>query len=108
MTTRWMTALAAAALTLAATPAALAGEAGLATPAVVATKRVSTAGMDFASPKDAQKVYRRLRHAAKEVCAYSSATHAYSRDCARQALDASVARLNEPAVDALHRTARRG
>lgn len=102
MTTRWMIAFAAAALTVTAAPAALADD-----PVAVASKRVSLAGMDLATTQDAQKLYRRLRHAAKDVCAYSSATRVYSQECARQALDASVAELNAPAVDALHRSARR-
>jgi UrcA family protein len=103
MTTRPMLALAMAALALTATPHALADDA-----VTVTTKRVSTAGIDLESPEGARKLYRRLRDAAHQVCAYSSATGAYSRECAEEALDASVARLNAPAVDALHRAARRG
>jgi UrcA family protein len=103
MTTRPMLALAVAALTLAATPHALADDV-----ATVTTKRVSTAGMDLAAPKDARRLYRRLRDAAQDVCAYSSATGVYSHECAKQALDASVAQLGSPAVDALHRASRRG
>jgi UrcA family protein len=103
MTTRPTLALAMAALALIATPPALADEAF-----AVTTKRVSMEGIDLGNPEDARKLYRRLRHAAQQVCAYSSATGAYSHECAEEALDASVARLDAPAVDALHRASRRG
>lgn len=103
MKTRSMLALAVAALALTATPHVLADDV-----ATVTTKRVSTAGMDLACPRDARKLYRRLRNAAQEVCAYSSATGTYSRECAKEALNASVAQLNSPTVDALHRASRRG
>jgi UrcA family protein len=103
MTTRPVLALAVAALSLTATPRAFADEA-----VTVTTKRVATAGMDLADPQDARKLYRRLRDAAQDVCAYSSATGAYSHECAKQALDASVARLGSSTVDALHRASHRG
>jgi UrcA family protein len=103
MKTRPMLALAMVALALAATPDALADEA-----VAMKTKRVSTAGIDLESPQGARRIYLKLRNAAQQVCAYSSATGAYSRECAEKALDASVARLNAPAVDALHRASRRG
>ncbi len=103
MTTRPLLAIAAATLCLAAAPAALADEF-----LPVESKRVSLAGLDPSAPADAPKIYRRLRHAAKDVCAYASAPRAYSSACVAQALDASVAQLNQPAVDALHRLAPRG
>jgi UrcA family protein len=67
------------------------------------SRRVSYSDLDLTRDRDVRALYRRLRTAAQDVCRYGAAPETYSEECARAALDASVARVNAPALAALHR-----
>jgi len=74
--------------------------------AVVKTQRVSLAEFDFSAAQDVERLYRRLRSAARDVCALQSVPGAYSQPCAEQALETAVEQVGQPALEAVHRAKR--
>ena len=91
----------------------------LATPANAAEARqrmaepVTYADLDLSSEAGAATMLKRMRYAAREICddtprRRSLAQNTRTRQCVDGSLDRAVARLNEPAVTALHNGTRRG
>ena len=81
--------------------------AAVAEPNRVATEvQVSSIGVDFSKPADAQAFYASLQRAAHKACTSQSghnlAIEAQDRACETRSLDQAVRRLGQPSVIALH------
>jgi UrcA family protein len=67
---------------------------------------VSFRDLDVDRPEDAAKLYSRIRHAARDACAYVGTRDPYfatwSRRCANQAIDQAVEAVDRPLVTAAH------
>jgi len=61
--------------------------------------RISTAGLDPASPADAEVLYARIRAAARRVC---DDGRAFDGDCRQRAIAGAVQVLDQPLVTRLH------
>ena len=72
---------------------------------------VSTKGLDLSQPADVERLYARLRRAAREVCepleSRSAVTQTAWRTCKEGALARAVAAVDHPALSKRH-FARRG
>ena len=60
---------------------------------------VKFADLDLTRPAAAQELYRRIRNAARKVCAEYSPS-AYERSCAQQAVARAVAEVDSPQLTA--------
>jgi UrcA family protein len=78
------------------------GPAHASDPDTLLTRRVSLQNLDLNAPEDVAVAHRLLRHAARDVCTYSSAPNAYSDTCVEQAMDRAVAALDRPQLTAWH------
>ncbi len=100
---------------LAGTAAALLATTALAAPApahagtaalVTQTVKIDYSDLDLESPKAVDRLYARLRSAAKRVCGESDVRHLQGnrlqRDCMRQAMDRAVAQVGHAALTAKH------
>ena len=69
--------------------------------------------LDLTKPEDIQLLYERIRGAARSLCKVEHSAPwdikrtLHKRECFEQAVDRAVARANEPALAALHRTEER-
>ena len=98
---------------LAGTAAALLATAALAAPAqagtpglVTHTVKVEYSDLNLESPKGVERLYARLRSAAKKVCGESDVRHLQGnrlqRDCMQQTMDRAVAQVGHAALAAEH------
>jgi UrcA family protein len=71
----------------------------------VHSQTVKFADLNLSTPAGVEALYRRIHAAAQRVCGYE-ATSAYGRDiwqnCVRPTVDATVAKVNNPQLTALH------
>lgn len=81
--------------------------AGATTAASVPSRHVHFADLDLANKQDTQRLYTRLRLAAREVCSdfalrKSTVMRDRYRECVNEALTGAIETIGNPALTALH------
>ena len=74
-----------------------------AAPIEVRSQVVRFAELDLTRPAGAQELYRRIQHAAREVCGYYG-PGGYDRGCADRAIARAVAEVGAPLLTARYET----